>query len=173
MLRITAHPRNEKVFQHLRSIPDNMRIALKSANLLIGKHIQRDIRKDMQPPKSGKIYFFAEFWKGKGVVQHQASAPGEAPAVITGSLRASVNYVPSANKFVIGAGTKTSSPQIVGKPRYVNLGGQIGFGKVVNYARKLEEDMNRPYIKSNVELNFRNTRRYYERQIARRVFRSL
>lgn len=164
MLTVRGVPGNEKVFRQIAGIPANMARGLKSANLLIGRQVTRDIRKDMQPPKSGRTYIIREFWRGDRLIRHKASAPGEAPAVLSGSLRASVGYIPSSRELEIGAGNKGSGVSVV-------LAGQIGFGRTVDYARKLELRMNRPYLKKNITRNFRNIENYYYRQIARKVFR--
>lgn len=171
MLTVRGVPGNEKVFRQIAGIPANMTRGLKSANLLIGRQVTRDIRKDMQPPKSGRTYIIREFWRGDRLIRHKASAPGEAPAVLSGSLRASVGYIPSSRELEIGSGNKGSGVSVVSKPRYFNLAGQIGFGRTVDYARKLELRMNRPYLKKNITRNFRNIENYYYRQIARKVFR--
>lgn len=164
MFKVTGAPGNAKVFRQIANIPQSMGRGLKKGGILAGKKIQTDIRADMAKKKSGRIYFLREFWLGQGFIKHRASAPGEAPARLTGSLKASVNYVPSATDMVVGAGTTGG-----GVPGQIDLGGQIGFGRVVDYARKLELGMNRPYLKKNIDLNHRNTQNYYIRETRREL----
>lgn len=171
MLLVTPGRSNESVFQSVREINDRMDVALRSASLRIGRQIQQDIRKDMRGKKSGNRYTLKEFWKGDKFITHRASAPGEAPAVLTGSLAASVGYKPSSSELVVGAGNTGGGVPIVKRPKYANLNGQIAFGRTVNYALKLETIMQRPYLSKHIRLNQRNTTNYFYRQIAIRVFR--
>jgi len=171
MFRITGRPANQKVFRQIANIPRNIEVGIRSANTLIGRQVQKDIRADMRRPKHGKRYVLREFWRGEKDVVHRASAPGEAPAVFTGSLSASVNYVASSSQLVIGAGNEGGSVPMVKRVRYIDLGGQVGFGRTVNYALKLETVMRRFYLRKNVMFNYRNINNYYSRQIARKMLR--
>jgi hypothetical protein len=169
MLKVSGLPGNRKVFKQIARLPESMNRGLKKANFLIGKKIQSDIRADMEKPKSGRLYFLSEFWLGGGLVRHRASAVGEAPAKFSGSLQASVNYVPSSSELVIGAGNTGGGVPTVSSPRYVDLGGQIGFGRTVDYAKKLETVKRRPYLKKNIDLNRKNTENYYYSETGREL----
>ena len=172
MLRVSGLPGNQKVFRQIAGLPESMNRGLKKANFLIGKKIQSDIRADMASKKHGRIYFLVEFWTGGSIIKHTASAVGEAPARLTGSLKASVNYIPSSAKLEIGAGNTGGGVPIVkdaGYPGQVDLGGQIGFGRTVDYARSLELKRGRPYLKKNIDLNSKNTENYYYSEIGREL----
>jgi hypothetical protein len=68
--------------------------------------------------RSGRVYFI----RGRS---HQASAPGEPPASLSGRLENSFNYKARFTELLV----------------YSNAFSQRGY----NYPRRLEEDMNRPY----------------------------
>jgi hypothetical protein len=175
MFKVTGAKGNARVFRQIANIPRSMGRGLKNGNIMAGKKIQKDIRADMEKPKSGRVYMLREFWLGRGTIRHRASAPGEAPARLTGSLKASVNYIPSMTEMVIGAGTTGGGVPIVKDPGYpgqVDLGGQIGFGRVVDYARSLELRRRRPYLKKNIAANYGNTKNYYIRETGRELSKS-
>lgn len=76
---------NDIIFRKLILYPIRSRKSVRSALFEIGKENVRYAQYLMSQPKTGKIY------KIKGV-EHQASAPGEAPAPITWSLYNSLYY---------------------------------------------------------------------------------
>jgi HK97 gp10 family phage protein len=91
------------------------------------------IKKDMNAPKHGRPYQVTRGRTGRVLARgrtHIASAPGEAPGVISGRLRRSVYFsVQGANRLRIGANTP--------------------------YARFLEDGTDkmapRPYLRNNIE----------------------
>jgi hypothetical protein len=174
MFKVTGAPGNAQVFRQIARLPESMRRGLKKANLLIGPAIQKTIRRKMEAKKSGRVYSLVEFWAGNRIIRHRASAPGEAPARLSGSLKASVGYVASMDQLIIGAGNTNGEVGLVkqsGYPGQVDLGGQIGFGRTVDYAARLELIMNRPYLKVSINENRRNTENYYYRETERELKR--
>lgn len=67
--------------------------------------LQSAVRRIQSPPKTGKIY------RRRGV-EHQASAPGEAPASDTGTLvqRGSTRYEPNLLTGYVNFATKYAAP---------------------------------------------------------------
>lgn len=67
----------------LTSLPARLRKGLKSVVREYGRQIQDKIRMSMREPKHGRIYHYGERI-------HRASAPGEAPAILSGTLYRSI-----------------------------------------------------------------------------------
>jgi hypothetical protein len=162
MLAIIGKPGNAKTFERIARIPADMARGLKRGSLSAGKSVQKEIRRRMEAPKHGNIYILRDIWTGRPL-RHRASAPGEAPARFSGSLKASVNYIGRSDQLIIGAGTSGNDAGLVhdaGYPSIVDLGGQIGFGRVVDYAEELETIKNRPYLRVSVMDQQRNILTY-------------
>ena len=171
MLKFSGMPGNRKVFDQISKIPQSMAKGLKRGGLLAGKDIRHEIRRKLAAPKHGRIYILNDIWTGRPL-RHRASAPGEAPARFSGSLKASVNYIARVDELIIGAGTGGKDVGIVydaGYPSIVDLSGQIGFGRIVDYAAKLELRMNRPYLRVTVLDRQKNTYNYLGRSFLREL----
>lgn len=71
--------------------------------------LERAIKKELSTPGRGRIYSRGKTKSGKSRKPHQASAPGDPPAVDRGRLRASVGReeVLSKGKHVIRVGPNT------------------------------------------------------------------
>lgn len=80
----------EPMLAKLHILPSSTKLALKQALGDIGKDLKKDALEliDKQP-KTGRVY---RIRLGGRIVTHVASAAGEAPAVLTGRLRRSINY---------------------------------------------------------------------------------
>jgi hypothetical protein len=105
MIEIKSLESNVRSYSSLQRIERRTRDAIRSAFYNFGKDLKQESRRLIkEPPKTGRIYVLRI--GGKRIV-HQASAPGEAPANLTGKLRASVNYnVSRANEIRFGAGSE-------------------------------------------------------------------
>ena len=141
--------------------PDNLRaeIAIKGLSKLTQRGLNQaffDIGKDLKKTadtlikdktkKTGRVYIVR--LNGR-LHRHQASAPGESPANLTGKLRKSLGYVVSgSNRIDFGAGGRDSK---------------------VNYAKDLEQGtrkiLKRPYLISSITANERN----FEKHIISRL----
>jgi len=75
----------------------NTKEGIRRGLLEVGPEIEREVvRLIKSPPKTGRLYLI-------GGRIHQASAPGEAPADLSGALAESVDSVaPSATQLIIG-----------------------------------------------------------------------
>ena len=155
MLKIFGIPDNKKTFERIARMPQAISRGLKRGSLLAGKHTQHVIRKELARIKSGEPILIFDFWTDR-MIWHKPSVKGEAPARISGSLKQSVNYVARSDQLIIGAGTDVGGGEVqtiydAGYPNQVDLGGQIGFGRVVDYAKPLETLKRRPYLRTNVK----------------------
>ena len=103
--------------------------AILEANRYLGQYITQDIKREIRSgAKTGKVYAYDR----NGVrVLHQASAKGETPANLTGKLAASIN-------FTI-------------KDRRLQFGSKRGHR--ATYAKKLHEEMGRPFLTLAVHRN--------------------
>jgi hypothetical protein len=170
---IKGVPGNQKVFRQIRNIPTSINRGIMSANKLIGLAVTSEAKRTMlNDPKTGKQYFLQDFWTRTWFL-HKASAIGESPAKFSGSLIASLGYVANSSRLTIGAGTVDGNVPIVrelsalGKAR---MPGQIGFGRVVDYASSLELG-GRPYLKPSIKKEQKNTENYYRQLISRELIK--
>jgi hypothetical protein len=174
MFRITGRPGNQKVFRQIADIPRSVRRGIKRGGLLAGRSARDEIRRRIEAPKHGRIYHLTAYWAPYKTIRHQASAPGEAPARFSGSLKASVNYLARTDQLVIGAGHTGGAVGLVsdaGHGGQLDLNGQIGFGRPVDYARKLETTMNRPYLGVSIQKKQGVMRNYYADRIWKELIR--
>ncbi len=141
MLKITESNQNFRAYKSLYYIKYRTKEAIRKSFYDFGKDLKQESRRLIKdPPKTGRIYDLRI--NGKRVL-HQASAPGEAPANLTGALRKSVDYnVSQANQMTFGAGNH----------------------QTVDYAKKLElgggNVSPRPFLIKSIEKNEKNA---YER----------
>lgn len=86
MIRVKADPSNKSVYFQIDKMTKEHRKAIRNAAYDIGREIQRRVRRNiLSRDKTGKKYRV-------GLNVHQASAPYEAPANLTGKLARSVDY---------------------------------------------------------------------------------
>lgn len=94
-------------------------------------------------PKTGKIYLIK---RGGRKYRHQASAPGEYPANMTGNLRRGVRFEVRGDR-------------------------QLVFGAEADYAPYLERGTrnmaDRPFLYKSIKANERNATNHFEREIKR------
>ena len=130
--------------EEIRKIQQGMRQSF----YLAGKAIVKESRRLINlKPKSGRTYIVKVGIGGKPLAKarrHVASAPGEAPAVITGDLRKSVDFKVHGHTILeIGANTE--------------------------YARELEYGTNkmaaRPYLKPAIQSERQNLINYFGNEL--------
>jgi HK97 gp10 family phage protein len=129
---------NRKVEAQIRNTPHLTRRGIRAAFFRLGNDLVEEARKSiLQGPKTGKIRRI----KRK---RHQASAPGEAPANLTGLLKRSIAYQQrGGDQMIFGARTDYAP--------FLELG-----------TRRMAE---RPYLITSVDKNNRNARDHFEREI--------
>ena len=100
--------------------------AIQASFVIISDFLMKSITNSItNEPKTGRIYLIKS--KTGNVRTHQASAPGEAPANLTGNLVRSLKAKPLKTQLTIGA--------------------------TADYAYDLEMNMNRPFIKRAINKN--------------------
>lgn len=134
-----------------KNFEESARKALQRSGVqIVGIHGRANdglIKKQMNQSKSGRIYLVGIGRKGRVLKRlriHQASAPGESPAVITGNLRESVYFkVQGSNQLKIGADTPYA--------RILELGGNTGKNHRSRIARR--NYLIRPILQSRRDIN--------------------
>lgn len=146
--KIIPSPNNQKVFKHLGHMAQHYRSGVHEAYIVIGEYLKRTNRKDFAATKHGRLYNIKV--RGK-MIRHRASAPGEPPAKLTGSLEKTIK-------------TKTSG--------FTEMSYSAGGGRV-NYAGFLEDGTRkmapRPYLIKSIRDNEGISIITFYRQIGRRL----
>jgi hypothetical protein len=160
MIQIRGASGNARVFGQIRNIPKSFNLGIKKANIDIGREISKEAKRTIkEDKKTGRLYILQDKFTGQ-LRLHRASARGESPANFSGALAASIGYVPSVEKLIIGAGGTN--------PLITTGTGQIGFGDLVNYAKRLELG-GRPYLKPSIVKKQKDTENYYYQAIGREL----
>ena len=94
MISVKAGRHNARAIARAKNARRNLQKGIANALHEIGAENVRHVRKLIySPPKTGRIYII----NGR---RHQASAPGEAPANLTGSLAKSADYKVTGSAFM-------------------------------------------------------------------------
>jgi len=143
-----SSPNNRKVMLQIEELERLTRRGIRQAFYRVGKDVVASAKKSiLDKPKSGKTYIV---YRGGRKRVHQSSAPGEAPANLTGTLRRSIDFqVHGSSELEVGAETPYA--------RKLELGGQ-----------NLEA---RPYLISAIDSEERNSRRHFEKEIEKELTR--
>ena len=124
---------NKKVFFGLDNLTRTHKKAIRHASFDIGREMQKDTRKRIKTGnKTGRVY------KIGGRV-HRSSAPGEAPANLSGKLERSVDYVVRSHKQIElgykalhGKFLEDGTKNMEGRPNLVNVS-SASVQKFINY----------------------------------------
>lgn len=149
VIKVKPGRENKNIEVRIGKITARTRVALTNASHQIGNRVRREARRSiLEGPKTGIAYNLR--LRGKRV-RHRASAPGEAPANFTGTLRKSITYeVASGNRLLeITAGDGTNE---------------------LEYSRILEEGdgiLQRPYLITAITRLRRDTVKYFETYLER------
>lgn len=139
---VKGGPKNQKIFIVIEGINEQTRRSVRRAFYFAGKDITDSARNSiLRKPKSGKTYIIR---KDGRRFNHKASAPGEAPANLSGTLRRSIDFkVQGWSELEVGADTPYA--------RRLELGG----GNIEA----------RPYLIAAIEEEERNTRKHLESEV--------
>lgn len=146
MFKIVEDRNARQVFIQISNLDKTTNEAIRQSFYMIGKDLVSQTREIiMEKPKHGKLYKIKRSGRLK---LHRASAPGEAPANFTGSLRKSIGFdVVGSTKMVFGA-------------REARQKGIVGNITGVQYGKYLEEGTRymspRPYLEPIVKKNYTN-----------------
>lgn len=89
----------KRILRDMENLKAKHEAALTNALHEIGAEVVEETRRlILNPPKTGRIYVIKGRW-------HQASAPGEAPAWLTGRLARSGDYKVSGIEMIVGEDT--------------------------------------------------------------------
>jgi hypothetical protein len=139
---VKSSPNNKKIFIGIEGMAQKNGRSIRRGFYFAGKDITDNARNSiLRKPKSGRTYIIR---KGGRRFNHKASAPGEAPANLSGALRRSIDFkVQGWSDLEVGADTPYA--------RRLELGG----GNIEA----------RPYLITAIEEEERNTRKHLEREI--------
>ena len=107
--KLIEDPENEKIFKEFEKMPKMVTKGIRRGLHISGQELTKDVRTRMtRKDKTGEVY---RTYKGIGGRQlkkprdYTASGAGEYPAVITGKLRKSVDFLVRGNtRLELGAG---------------------------------------------------------------------
>ena len=156
MIKVIASPDNQKAFMSIKITETNTRNAIRQAFYFVGKDMKEYSQKLIASKnKSGRTYLV----RLNGVSRkHQASAPGEAPANLSGNLKASLGFeVRGGDQMEFGS--RSEAPKAGVSPNQA----------VADYALGLEVGTSimapRPYLKPSVNANTGNAVEHFYREL--------
>lgn len=150
MIKVEAGKNNVVATHQLMNTPKLTRKGIRRAMYESGKDLVSTARALINSKnKSGRIYRVTVGFGGQQLKRprlHQASAPGEAPARLSGTLGRSTDF------FVRGTS-------------------ELFFGAGTEYAPILEakNKLNRPFLRPSIAANERNILDHFERQLAKQL----
>lgn len=148
MIKVEDGKGNVLAQKQIKNIPKLTREGIRTAMYETGKDLVGTARQLLKDPnKTGRLYKVNIGVTGRRLKRprlHRASARGEAPARLSGTLGRSTDF------FVRGTS-------------------ELFFGSRADYAPFLElkEHLDRPYLRPSIEKNERNTIDHFERQVAK------
>lgn len=156
MIKIIQDTGNERAFRSIREMPQRTQNAIRQAFYYIGKDLREYSQKLIASKnKSGRVYLV----RVNGISRkHQSSAPGEAPANLTGNLKASLGFEVRGSEQM-EFGSRAEAPKAGISPKQA----------VADYALSLEVGTSkmaaRPYLKPAVDANTGNGVQHFEREL--------
>lgn len=151
---------NRRTLLQIENLKDLSQEAIRKAFYMIGKDLVDDSRAMiMEKPKHGRLY---KLRKNGRLINHRASAPGEAPANFTGALKHSLDFTVSGSEKMV-FGSRTTFPNRKGTPAGVNYGGYLELG-----TRKIEP---RPYLEPAIKKNYGNIQDHFEQQLKKSLLK--
>lgn len=148
MIKITPLFSHEDIKIH--SLDKNVKQGIRKGFYFAGKSLVKEsIKLINTKPKSGRFYRVGVGIGGKALKNirtHQASAAGEAPAVITGRLRRNTDFLVHASNFI-------------------EFGNKLDYGKFLEVGTS--KMAKRPYLQPAIKNDAKNTTNYIRREIIR------
>ena len=156
MFNVKEDPKNSTIYLQLSSIKDMSKRAIRQGFYFIGKDLRQDAMQSiLKGPKTGRVY---TIYRKNSKRKHQSSAPGQAPANLTGNLRRSIIFeVRGSTQLEFGV--SQSSTQGQGGPRNTTA----EYGKFLELGTSKMEP--RPFLKPAVNKNTANAVQHFEAQI--------
>lgn len=166
MIKIEEDPGNRRVVLKIKQFANLTSKAIRMGFYEVGKDLVHEA-KDLinKKPKHGRTYIKHVGVGGrklKSGLKHIASAPGEAPAVITGKLRDSINFtVHGANEMDFGVDQTRKG---------------VKYGKFLEYENPVSKEGQgsskikpRPYISKAYENKRRNIEKIFFEEIKKHI----
>ncbi len=149
---------NANVIIKIQNLKIDQLRGIRKAFYFIGKDLVKDANSlILQQPKHGKLYTVR---RGGRRFRHRASAPGESPANLSGSLRSALDFnVVGGNRLEFGVQEKSQNRK--GTPSGVIYGKFLELGTT-----KMDE---RPFLKPTIKKNYRNTQKHFETQLKQQL----
>jgi len=159
MIKISSLSSNKKVELNIQNIDKSCAKGIRAAMYEIGKDLRKSAQKAiLKKPKHGRFYLLN---KNGRLVRHRASAPGEAPANFTGSLKRSVDYkLSGSSRLEFG---------VVRQALFVSPGSNA---RGVEYGKRLELGIGveaRPFLLPAIEKNNRNIQNRLETNMRKNI----
>jgi len=153
-VNMVADYKNKKVYAQIDRLERQSRRAVRQGFFRLGNDLKETSRRlIIDPPKTGRLYRISGRKR-----KHRASAPGQPPANMTGSLQRSISFkIKGAESMEFG-----SNPQKSDSAKKTWL-----------YARRLEVGdariARRPYLEPSVRKNARNGRKHFESELRKEL----
>jgi len=139
----------------VKNQPPNIRRGIRQGFFAVGEDLVKESRRLIRrPPKTGRLYRIAGRRR-----RHRASAPGEAPANLTGALARSIAFSISGSDNM-EFGSRTDEPGAIKTGEYAAI--------LENGSAKISA---RPYIKPSVEKVNRRARNRFESALKRAMMK--
>jgi len=172
-IQLIADPANKKATVSIKMMTPFTKTGVRKGFYYLGKDLVAESKKLIRKkPKTGRTYYIRKVIGGS-LVKHVASAPGEAPARITGALLNSLDFdVIGADRMEFGSKRKTQFLQ-----RAIGAGFTVrGIRRTqIEYPRNLElgflpgegsaDSKKRPYLLPSIKNNQRNAQQHFAREI--------
>lgn len=91
MFKINIDIQNRKILRKIKQHPSHVRTGIRQAFFISGKQLKAYLQDKIEDKiaKTGRLYLIR---RGKKVIRHRASAPGQYPAKLSGVLKRSINF---------------------------------------------------------------------------------
>jgi HK97 gp10 family phage protein len=159
MFSIRAKRQNEYILKSIKTGDRRTQTGLRKGWYFAGNDLRRYSQDNIkQGPKSGRIYQILVHGRRR---RHQASAPGEFPANLTGGLQKSISFKVRGHSQLNFGSDETKQVRIRGER------------KKVNYGKFLEEGTSRmrprPFLRPSIDYHKSNIIQHLEREIKKQL----
>ena len=169
-MKLSIHdgPNNAAIFRRMRDIPRLTNQGIRRAFYKLGKDLKATAkRKILEKNKGGHLY---KINLGGNIIRHRASAPGQAPANLSGALWRSVD-VDVHGAYRMEFGYKSGASKRSEKTLFLAGGGGQLVGDGVSYGKYLEEGTRkmarRPGLLLSIKENGSQAIEHFETELKR------
>lgn len=156
--------RAKSLIEYFNKLPQKQKQVVRKTLYDVGKLISKGSRDEINTlPKHGRKYitYFGVSGTLKKPRYYTASAPGEAPAVVTGRLRNSIDFVVKGNvEMEVGVLKEGSS---TAQKRGASYARDLEYKDIINMTGQVKASVApRPFLSSAYKKNKENIRRMFE-----------